>query len=372
MPDVVVGAVTFSFPDEVFRKPGLPASRQQALAWAAQSAPLPPTPNRVLAVFPDRVLRRLGRPTGGATVPPQLFPTVVPLFGWRGYQPAWLALRRLPTGDIWYTALGTQTSNTVRLEWEPTYPDRLFPPRPLAWHLASAINLDPIPNPPSPESAWQPEYPDLVWPLVRLKPAWQQAVGPDPRIMPPSPDLAWQGEAPDWVARRTLPVAHMPSVSYIERVANIAPDLGLNWQAKLPDGLPRPRRPMVEQYQRPTEVPVSPVVWLADRQDPPDAPRRLPWVDLGGQAPMGGLIAIGVRMAWQADWPTPVRPLGPIPPFGVGPIFVGPVAPVVDEWCITIDDEVGYQPVLAAQAVFVPTLADQAVIPPTLADEEVC
>ena len=182
-------------------------SRMQALAWGAQSAPLPPAPVTARAIFPERVLRRQFRIPGGATVPPSLFPTVVPLFGWPGYQPAWIARRRLAASAQVFSVLGTQSISTVRLEWEPNYPDRVPAPQRLAWHLDAAMNLEPIPNPPSPELAWGPSYPDQIWPNIRLHAAAQQAVAEDPRIMPPSPDLAWQGEAPDWIDRRTLQVA---------------------------------------------------------------------------------------------------------------------------------------------------------------------
>ena len=225
VPPAVVGMVTFSFPDEVFGKHGLHPSRALSLAWSAESSLLPPAPVTARAVYPDRFVYRQPPPASGATVPPSLFPTVVPLFGWPGWQPTQLDRLRLWPSQHLATVLGMQAMQPVLLEWWAHYPDSLLPPSRVAWDLTAGMNQDPIPNPPSPELAWGPCYPDHLWPLVTLHPAWQQFWASD-RIRPVSPDLAWRPIAPDHLWHVMLGTARMPTLSFTERV--IQPDLRLD------------------------------------------------------------------------------------------------------------------------------------------------
>lgn len=367
----VGGMVTFSFPDEVPSKTRLHVSRVQWLAWPARSQVLPPAPVTARAFSVDRHTYRRMSPLSGGVAPLATAPIVTQFFRWQGVYPVWLERRRMPVAAQRVSVLGTQALNTVRLEWRASYPDRAPRAARVAWDLASALNLDPLPNAPAPDFAWHGQFPDQIWPHQRLRTAAQQAAAGDPRVHPPSPDLAWQGEAPDWIARRTMPAARQPVFSYVERVANIAPDVRMDWRA---EQVPPVRRPVprVQANARPLEVSISPTVWVPERQDPPDAPWRRAALIPGGATQFSALIVVSERVGWQVQTPVPGRPPAQTAMTGGTPTVFWPLTILPDEWCITLGEDAGFEPVFASESVWRPALTNQAVIIPTLADEEVC
>ena len=387
------------YPALVWRQRGLHASAQQALAQDRQTFAPPPV-QVWKAIFPDVLPRPWRAQGGGIWVPivnlpaaplqwapeypdriappvwrrpnqlsPELFPTTVVTFGWRVTFPDAVARRTIPVTSHQATALGWQAIGTVRLEWLPQYPDLhwtvgLKGP----WHQTFTQNLDPIPNLPSPELAWGPSYPDVIWPTVTLRPALQQVWASD-RIRPVSPDLAWRSVFQDFVWRTTLSPAHIPSVSYVERIANIAPDLRMDWQADRPMPISKIVAPDTG-FTRPPEVPASPVVWLADRQDPPDTPRLRPIVPISDMAaPIGAAFTTALQLGWQSIIPALHLRHRWAP---TATDLVRPVLPTPNSWCVIFADDALLAPALTPERVMLPTLADETVITPRLLDEEVC
>ena len=385
-----------TFPAFIWKQQRLHPSQQQAIAQDRLT--FAPPPLQVWkAVYPDP-LRRGWKPEGGVTFSPivnlpaaprqwapkypdwiarpswrrpdiqvpQLFPTTVAVFGWRGEFPDRIHRKTLPVADIQAFALGWQATVSVQVdEWLPRYPDLHWQGGLKApWHQVSAANLDPIVNPPSPELAWGPSYADWIARAPRT--TWFQPVVGDPRVMPPSPELAWRVIAPDQIDRRILSVAAMPSETYQHLV--IHPDLRMDWQF----GAEVPVRRSVRMdgvTVRPVEVPVSPVIWLTAPNLPPTVTLRRSLLFTGVTAPVA-IVVIGDNLGWQGVAPALLaRPASPI---ADGTVLTQPVLPVANSWCVMFTDDAILAPALTPEIFGVPLLADDLVQTPKLVNEEVC
>ena len=384
------------YPAFVWTQRGLHASAQQA---TAQSRVIfAPAPVQVWkTIFPD-VLLRSWRPQGGFVQPlrvdlpaaptqwapefpdllnrpvwrrpnqlsPELFPTTVVTFGWKVTFPDKIDRKLIDPGALTQSVLGLQAIGTTKIEWRPTYPDLHgragFPSQ---FQQTLVQNLDPIPNPPSPDLAWRPAYQDWIATPSRL--TWFASTFGDPRIMPPSPDLAWRVTAPDLIARVLMPVAAVPTEFFQQRV--FQPDLRMDWQATVSVPVRRQTGPEGLATRAP-DVPVSPVVWLTQRLDPPrPAPRP---VTFGGATAPAALVVIGSNLGWQAA-PADLRRLPiQIVDASASSAVTQPVAPSPSTWCVMFSDDAIIAPALEPEIMGLPALADEMVRTPQLHSEQVC
>lgn len=385
--------VCFSYPDEIPARRGLHASRQQWLAQDRLTFVSAPT-DRWRPILPEP-LRAVRRPFGGATFAPivdlpaaplqwksvypdrlprpswrrpdvqipALFSTSVAVFGWHGVyadgisRPAFQAAQQQAVGQTWHAVLPHTT------EWLPVYPDQHWTTglrAPL--HQVFSQNLDPIPNPPAPELAWGPWYPDRLSVAETLRPHLQQAWASD-RIRPVSPELAWRAIVPEWLARRTVPTAHHPTLAYQHLVLH--PDLRMDWQTEPPPP-PRRLRRMTETVRLalPAEPAALPLNWSArypDRFRLHQRPQSDPVQPLA-------LTALPARVGWTASYPSLLRPRLRLTLGG----SVAPVAPVIDVWCVVLSEEGVIAPTLTPESVGTPVLAEEFVLTPSLSEEAVC
>lgn len=345
--------------------------RPQGLLVQPLLVNLPAAPTQWAPKFPDLIAKPAWRRPNQLS--PELFPTTVVTFGWKVTYPDLIARVRIRPDALTQSVIGLQAIGTTKIEWRPTYPD-------LHWRTGLAVglqrpliqNVDPIVNPPAPELSWGPSYQD--WIARPARTAWFQPSVADPRIMPPSPELAWRVTAPDWVARQTMSVASMPSLFFQQRV--IQPDIRMDWQIAASEPMRRSAR-ITGGDVRPTEVPVSPVVWVFDRSDPPDAPTRRPFLITGGATAPPMLVVIGSNLGWQNDAPSLVlrRPSPLTEALTVRvtqPLVPGGFVPGASAWCVMFSDDAILSPALAPEMLKLPALADDTVRTPMFHSEQVC
>lgn len=293
---------------------------------------------------------------------------VVPTFGWQTAYPSILARWQYPVAAQQATWLGVQATIPQVVQWLPTYPVLHWTTGIRApWHLTTAQNLEPLPNAPSPDAAWLPSYPDQVWPTVTLRTSLQQPWASD-RIRPESPDLAWRVIAPDQIIRaKTHPALHTFVANEIRQPPAFVQE---GWTTTFVDVIRRALR--LEGLQsRTVETPVSPIVWLAERMDPPDAPRPRPtMLAQETAAPLSVFQTTAAALAWHAFVPTPVRARAPLIdlPFPVQPVL----PPGPETWCIRLSREAIIPTKLDEEVLLLPTFAEEDVSTPRLATEENC
>ncbi len=345
------------FPDVLPRR-----WRPQGIFSYAPLVNLPAAPTQWAPKYPDLLWKPpWRRPT---QLSMELFRATFVTFGWKSVYADIINRRRIHPSALTHSVLGLQATGTTKIEWNPTYPNLHwrtgFPVRMQQWLVQ---NLDPIPNPPSPELAWGPKYQDWVPRAPRT--TWFQSTFEDPQIMPPSPALAWRVIAPDLIWRQTMPVAAMPSEFLVQRV--IQPDLRMDWQATAAD----PMRRLTHQAGlsvRPPEVAISPVIWATQRHQAPPLLKRA--VTLGGVTAPPAIQTIGSNIAWQGRLPQVMRRQVAIA--DMMSLTIQPVLPVKNSWCVTFEDDAILSPALWPEEVTLPELAGERVRTPMLVNEQVC
>jgi len=403
---VATAIICFSFPDTIPRKPGLLPARQQFLgqefvsrlvglrrgwepdfpdrihrrrthaayapfgSWPAQSFILPPAPIVGRSIYPDILRRKVTRQTAGSAS--VFFAPNLSLFTWRGVYPERVVRRRFTAERQLAWVFGFQSAAPPPfLSWEGTWPDKLYPRQGLlaGAQLPSAQNLDPLPNAPSPDGAWKGLQPDYLWPRPGLSAPRQQVFTLEP-IRPFTPVLSWQGWQPEAARGRFLTTAQRPFLAFQFRI--IAPDIEMRWAVPTSDLIRARVRPPGGEV-RPTEVPVTPVVWYFERQDPPDQLLRRTWLIPSGAASSPALVVLSSLPHWSASYPdylwarpTPVERGSTV----VVPSVPTPAPGVV--LCIEPESVVGLSPSLEPDYVLTPHIAHEFLIAPTITSDGVC
>jgi hypothetical protein len=393
------GVVAWSFPDEIWPKPGLHASRQMFQA-GDRTTFVPPAQRAWFPRFRDQILR------------PTIHPARVPSLAWSPLSqilpaephwfpefPDWLPGQRLRLGP-----LGTAPIFPVVVtlfHWDPEYPDVLVRPGSRRSTNPSLGVLPPVQ--PSFDPRWLPRYPDWLPPVRR--PHGLATLWPEPLPNAPSPDLAWQPEYPDWLARaarlpdytqhawpRTVipnqatlqfPAVYpdvvrarqAPFTNYqIQRFTIVVPDLlaGLTFAPSYPGPLWLPQTPEGKIVGAELDPALAPLVWLPTAQPEPE-PVRARQYPLSEFA-WGWHTTIAQQLSWQHE--PPIRPRNPIwvEPYTTAStgLIQPPVIPGFPVQCVDLRDWLLIEPALDPAWLLSPALIHEVLIDPRLINLEAC